>query len=216
MIKKSNLSIGVLLLVFSLVSCVSRGLIGYTVSRFKHSEVGRAFLKDNSEKDLEKVLAFIHDPVRNFPDVQRVADVCSYIEAYGRFISETNEDPVGYLNLTYAHFMIATDEIVPILTYLILNCHNAILSEGFADRYTRLFEGSPEIFIRDLKRRPNWKHVVDEVVGGDWQAFKKGLDKLGNAGFELELKNYVLSHYGNSREDLRKAALSPCAGGVPK
>ena len=195
MIKKSNLSIAVLLLVFSLGSCASGGLIGYTVSRFKHSGVGRAFLKDHSEKDLKKVLAFVHDPVRNFPDVQRVADMCSYINAYGHFVSEKNEDPVGYLNLIHAHFLIATDENVPILTYLILNCHNAILSEGFADRYTRLFEGSPEVFVRDLERRPNWKRVVDEVVGGDWQAFKRGLDKLGNTGFELELKNYVLSHY---------------------
>jgi hypothetical protein len=195
LIRKFNLSIGALLLACFFISCVSRELIGYAINKFKQTEVGRSFLKDHSEKDLVKVLAFIQDPVRNFPDVQSVADVCSYMHAYAQYISETNDDAIGYLTFFSTHFRIATDENVPILDYLMLNCHNAFLMDAIADYYTKLFAVSPEIFVKDLKRRANWKRIVDEAGAGDWRAFKEGLAKLGNAGFERELKNYALSVY---------------------
>jgi hypothetical protein len=193
--REFNTSIGIPLLVSLFLSCGLNAQTRNVVGKFKQSEVGRAFLKNHSEKDLEKVLAFIQDPVRNFPDVQRVTNLCSYIHAYGQYITEKNDDPAGYLTTFSMCFRVATDENVPILTYLILNCHNAILSEGFADEYTKLFAVSPEIFVKDLKRRANWKTVVFLAGGGNWELFKQGLAKLGNSGFELELKNYALSMY---------------------
>jgi len=156
--------------------------------------VGRGFLKNHTEKNLAIVLSFERDPLRNFRDVQRVADVCSYIYAYANYLAETKQkDEAGYMNFFSKHFRIATDENVPILTYLVLNCHNAFLGESFMGQYTDLFGASPEIFIKDLKRRANWKQVVDEARVGNWRAFEEGLAKLGNSGFELELKNYVAS-----------------------
>jgi hypothetical protein len=151
-------------------------------------------MTNHSEKDLERVLAFLQDPVRNFRSVQRVADECSYEYAYANYLAETKQkDDAGYLTFFSTRFRIATDDNVPILTYLLLNCHNAFLGESLADRYTVLFKSSPEIFIKDLRRRKNWKQIVDETRGGDWQAFREGLAKLGDSGFELEFKNYVLS-----------------------
>ena len=192
--KKPILFIGLPLLICSFLSCVSDARTRNIVSKFKQTEVGRGFLINHSEKDLEKVLAFLQDPLRNFHSVQRVADVCSYEYAYAKYLAETKQkDDAGYLKFFSTHFRVATDDNVPILTYLILNCHNAFLGEALVDRYTMLFGSSPEIFIKDLRRRTNWKHIVDETRAGNWQAFKEGLAKLGDSGFELELKNYVLS-----------------------
>jgi hypothetical protein len=149
---------------------------------------------DHSERDFEKVLAFLQDPLRNFQGVQRVANVCSYIGAYVSYLAQTKQkDDAGYMDFFSKHFRIATDDNVPILNYLMLTCHDAFLMEAIADRYTVLFKVSPEIFAKDLRRRANWKQIVDRAGGGDWRAFKEGLAKLGNSAFELELKNYVLS-----------------------
>ncbi|MGZ7065707.1 MAG: hypothetical protein ACXVI6_05055, partial [Candidatus Aminicenantales bacterium] len=128
MTKEFHLFIGIPMLVCSFLSCASDAQIRNTVSKFKQSEVGRAFLINHSEKDLEIVLSFQRDPLRNFQDVQRVADVCSYIYAYARYLAETKQkDDAGYMDFYSKHFRIATDENVPVLTYLVLNCHNAFL-----------------------------------------------------------------------------------------
>jgi hypothetical protein len=164
------------------------------VAKFKHSEVGKVFLRDHSEKNLETVVAFLQDPMRNFRRVQGVADVCSYIYAYANYLTETKEkDEAGYHDLGIKYFRVATDKNVPILTYLVMNCHNAFLEESFVDEYTMLFGATPEVFVRDLRRRPNWRQVVDQVRGGYWGAFKDGLAKLGNSEFERQLKDYALS-----------------------
>jgi hypothetical protein len=156
--------------------------------------VGRAFLINHPEKDLEIVLSFQRDPLRNFQDVQRVADVCSYIGAYASYLAETKQkDDAGYMEFYSKHFRIATDDNVPILNYLILTCHDAFLMESIAGKYTELFGASPEIFVKDLRRRANWKWIVGRASGGNWRAFMGGLAKLGNSGFELELKKYALS-----------------------
>jgi hypothetical protein len=192
--KKLNLFIGVPLLVCSFLSCASDAQTRNIVSKFKQTERGRVFLMDHSERDLEKVLAFLQDPLRNFQGVQRVADVCSYIGAYVIYLAETKQkDDAGYIKFFSTHFRIATDANVPILSYLMLNCHDDFLMEAIVGRYTELFGVSPEIFVKDLRRRANWKRIVDEAGTGDWRAFKEGLAKLGNSEFELELKNYVAS-----------------------
>jgi len=192
--KKLVLAVGLSFLLCAFLLSGQHGQIGDIVNKFKHSEVGRVFLRDHSEKNLETVLAFLQDPVRNFRRVQAVADVCSYIYAYVRYLAETKEnDDAGYKRFYRTHFRIATDDNVPILIYLVLNCHNALFMEELTDRYTVLFKESPEVFIRDLRRRANWRQVVDEIRGGNWGAFKDGLAKLGNSGFERELKNYALA-----------------------
>jgi hypothetical protein len=149
---------------------------------------------DHSERDFEKVLAFLQDPLRNFQGVQRVANVCSYIGAYVSYLAQTKQkDDAGYMDFFSKHFRIATDDNVPILNYLILNCHDAFLEESLVGHYTELFGASPKIFVKDLRRRANWKRIVDECRAGDWRAFMGGLAKLGNSGFEQELKKYALS-----------------------
>lgn len=194
--KERILFIGLSLLICSFLLCAPDARTRIIVSKFKQSEVGKAFLINHSEKDLEIVLSFQRDPLRNFQDVQRVANVCSYIYAYANYLAETKQkDDAGYLDFFSKHFRIATDDNVPILTYLLLNCNNAFLGEALADRYTTLFGSSPKIFIKDLRRRKNWKQIVDETRAGNWQAFEEGLAKLGDSGFELELKNYVLSMF---------------------
>jgi hypothetical protein len=194
-LKKKLISfIGLPLFMCSFLLCASDARTRIIVSKFKQSEVGRAFLINHSEKDLEIVLSFQWDPLRNFQKVQRVANVCSYIWAYAGYLAETKQkDDAGYLDFFSKHFRIATDDNVPILTYLLLNCNNAFLGEELSDVYTTLFGSSPKIFIKDLRRRKNWKQIVDETRAGNWRAFKEGLAKLGDSGFELELKNYVLS-----------------------
>lgn len=176
MTKKSDLFIGVPLFVCILVSCVSGGQTRSIVSKFKQSEVGRAFLINHSEKDLEIVLSFQRDPLRNFEDVQRVADVCSYIYAYANYLAETKQkDDAGYMGFFSKRFRIATDENVPVLTYLVLNCHNAFLMEAIADRYTVLFKVSPEIFVKD--------HGTQELRLVHFQVImdKKRMDALANS-----------------------------------
>lgn len=186
--------IGIPLLVCSFLSCASDAQTRNIVSKFKQTEAGRAFLMNHSERDLEAALAFLHDPARNFQGVQRVANVCSYLGAYVSYLAETKQkDDAGYMDFFSKHFRIATDDNVPVLNFLMLTCHDAFLMEMIGDHYTKLFGASPEIFVRDLRRRANWKWIVGRASGGNWRAFMGGLAKLGNSGFEQELKKYALS-----------------------
>jgi hypothetical protein len=177
-----------------LVTCFANKQARDTARRFKETNVGRAFLANHSQKDLEIVLRFLRDPLTNFRDVQSLPDICSYIYAYANYLAESKgDDTAGYLVFLSTNFRTANEENVPVLTYLIMNCRNAFLGEAFADRYAVLFETSPSIFVKDLMKRRNWKQVVNELRGGNWGAFKAGLAKLGDSPFELELKSYVLS-----------------------
>ncbi len=194
MTKKCVLSIGLGLLICSLLyGSDSDTQARNAVGKFKQSEVGRVFLRDHSEKDLEKVAAFLRDPVANFRGVRSVGDICAYVHAYAQYISETGDDPAGYLKFLSRHFRVATKDNVPILTYLVLNCRNAFLSEAWIAHYAELLRDYPRLFAEDLSRRKNWKRIVEEASMDDPQAINEGLAKLGQSKFELALKSCVSS-----------------------
>ncbi len=209
MTKKCVLSIGLGLLICSLLyGSDSDTQARNAVGKFKQSEVGRVFLRDHSEKDIEKVVAFLRDPVANFRGVRSVGDVCAYIHAYAQYVSETGDDPAGYLKFLSRHFRVATKDNVPILTYLVLNCRSAFLSEAWVAHYAELFRDYPGLFAEDLSRRKNWKRIVEEVSMDDPQAIEEGLAKLGQSKFERALKSYFLSISKSSGGNGTKAILS--------
>jgi hypothetical protein len=78
------------------------------------------------------------------------------------------------------------------LAFLLLNdsaCGH--WGEELADCYTILFGKDPVPFVKDLKKRADWRSVVDSLQSGSGSEFMRGVSKLGNSMFERELRSYL-------------------------
>jgi hypothetical protein len=164
------------------------------ISAYKETDEGVAFLKKHKELDLLNVVLFLQYPSEYFCRIQRIHDLCSFMWAIEMFLyQQRNMEFDGFFGFVRRNFQVASTENVPILTYLILNCEHAYFAEELVNVYSKLFEKQYVLFIEDLKRRNDWKRIINGMPAGDWNAFKRGLAKLGNSKFELELKEYASS-----------------------
>jgi hypothetical protein len=81
-----------------------------------------------------------------------------------------------------------------VITFLVLNCYSAVYGELLDDLYMDLFGSHTELFIKQLKKRGDWKRIVDRGTASMRQ-FVVVINNLGNSDFEKELKEYLFTRY---------------------
>lgn len=192
MSKKALLLIPVILFFRVVFSCDFQD-VNEQIKELSATQYGRQFLAMHSEADLKKVILFLRSPVEYFDSIKPIQNYCEYIFIYRRFINESKKFPSDfYSKFLQENFASINKEKVPILTFLLLGCQeSALFGEVLADVYTVLFESNPDVFVEDLKKRKDWKRVIDTLAPGSWAAFQSGLKKLGNSEFEKEIKAYI-------------------------
>lgn len=165
------------------------------IKELSATEYGRQFLVTHSVANMKKVILFLQRPVEYFGSIKPVNDFCEYVFIYRRYINESKKLPSDFYDqFLRNNFASINKKNVPILTFLLLGCQkSALFGEVLADAYTVLFESNPEIFVEDLKKREDWKRVIDALASGSWPALQAGLNKLGDSEFEKAIKAYVSS-----------------------
>ena len=163
------------------------------IKELSATEYGRQFLATHSIANMKKIILFLQCPVEYFDCIKPVNNFCEYIFIYRRYINESKKLPSDFYDqFLRNNFASINKNNVPILTFLLLGCQeSALFGEVLADVYTVLFESNPEIFVEDLKKREDWKHVIDALASGSWPALQAGLNKLGDSEFEKAIKAYV-------------------------
>jgi len=148
----------------------------------------------NSEEALEKVILFVNDPLK-YSDLPHAMDgyqLWNYIYLYDSFLFQTKKSKVEFFFFQQLDTLTKTmnDEKVMLVTTLFINCHGALYCEGLCGYYTELFGRYPALFVKDLKKRNDWKRIIGDLAPGDYEAMKAGLAKLGDSKFERELKEF--------------------------
>ena len=155
---------------------------------------GREFFNDHSEENMYKIMSFVHDPTEHFPGIQDIKDWCSYIQMCDRYLINVKRKRIGCFGTLMRHFLDVDGDKVVVLTFLISTGRSCgLYLEALSARYSRLFSSNPTIFVEDLKKRKDWRDIVETLQVGDWNAFKTGLTKLGDSEFEKGLKSYASS-----------------------
>jgi hypothetical protein len=163
------------------------------IENIKKTDYGREFLQSHSETNMEKMILFSRDPVKFFPHIQDIKDWCSYLGLYEEYMRVELKSSYS-LMISWARdkFIKADDDSAAILAFLLLNDNDCgHWGEELADRYTILFGEDPVPFMKDLKKRANWRSLVDSLESGSWDALMEGAAKLGDSMFERELRSYL-------------------------
>jgi hypothetical protein len=127
-----------------------------------------------------------------FDKIKKIKNFFEYIEVFDRYSQEKyhkNESIIS--TFLEKHFQVINRKKADILNYLIL-ISDGMYAEYFADKYTILFESYSLVFIKTLKNR-DWKGIVNRLDAGNWQAFRLGVEKLGDSEFETNFKKYVFA-----------------------
>jgi len=152
---------------------------------------GNDFYKHYTERDLEKFLHFLGDPVHYFSEIQDIPNLGPYFEIYESYLEIKNGvREVALSNFLDQHFKTINCAKASILVFLLQHT-NGIYSEITSSWYARLFSTQSKVLIRDLKKRVNWKEVVASLIPGDPVDFRSAVEALGNSSFEREFKHYV-------------------------
>lgn len=172
--------------------------ITFVIKEIKETDEGRSFLMTHDEETLRISIAFLQNPEKYFSSFRYIPNPCEYFWAYQMFRfskREIDQDLVLYdfFDCLGKYFDTIDPVRVSMLSHLILVCNAAIFEEALADRYSKQFEKSPKIFISDLKKRRDWRKIIEHLLSGDWRAFKAGVSSLGSSPFERELQAYVAS-----------------------
>jgi hypothetical protein len=193
--KKQALSIVAMISVLCAIlsGCVGKD-IKEQIRELRGTEYGRRFFEKHSTKDMENVILFLRDPIGNFNQIRNIKDLFSYISIYDAFMIKSKRSAEGPFDpFLRKNFKMIDEKKASILIFMVLAPGGGVFKELLADKFTKLFESNYFVFIKILKKMPNWRLVVDEVGSGDWAAFKAGLEKLGDSPFEKEFKEYVLA-----------------------
>jgi len=192
---KKGVSIVVVISVLCAIlgACADRN-IKEQIRELRNTEDGRIFFEKHSTKDMENVILFLKDPTRYFSRIRNIGDLFSYIGEYDAFMITSKRSTEGQFNpFLRKHFQTVDEKRARILIFMVLAPRGGVFKEMVTDEFTKLFESHYYVFIKILKRMPNWKLLVDELGAGDWDAFKAGLEKLGDTAFEKEFKEYVFA-----------------------
>jgi hypothetical protein len=162
------------------------------IKEIKKLEYGANFLKGHSEKKLYQIRLFADNPTKYFGHVQNIKDWCAYFEIWDHYLSTVKNIRKGCFETLLGHFSEVDGEKVAILDFLIVNDSTCgFYAESLSYYYTILFSKHPEIFIKDLEKRRDWKDIIKTLYSGEWGAFETTVSKLGDSEFEQELKAYV-------------------------
>lgn len=161
------------------------------IESLKLTEYGREFFIQYSEKDLEHLILFLKNPKRYFSKVQNIGSLWSYIGVYQRFLRETHEIEGSIWGaFLEAHYQNIDKKKLSVLTFLLLAAPPGVSKASFADIYVKFFNSNPGLFVRDLKKREDWKRIVDGLLNYG-SSLTMGLNRLSNTAFEIELKTYI-------------------------
>ncbi len=163
------------------------------IEELKATEYGKEFLVQYSEEDLEIAMLFLRDPLNLFERTRNIQHLWPYFWVYQKFLRDTyglETDIWG--PFLEEHFHRIDERRLRILTFLFINAPPGSAKELFADVYIKQFNCFPAVYVRYLKKRKNWKGLVDELSASD-SSWATGLKKLGNTAFEKEFKEYVSS-----------------------
>jgi len=165
---------------------------------------GPPFFDKIPPQTLETVILFLQRPTKFFGDIRGIGLLQGYISLYGRYMHETR----GTNSLIMAtfldkHFKTMDNQKVLIMTHLLLCCSDGLNGSLLASSYIDLFKLYPKVFIRTLKKRSDWRRVVDEFLPEDPDKFIASMEKLGNSKYEKEFKEYVFSRYQFIKDRLR-------------
>lgn len=87
-------------------------------------------------------------------------------------------------------------EIVIYLYRHLSGCYGEIVNK------TRMiFSLQPKLFVRALECEPGWRSMIDGL-SLNWESFSPGLSRLGDSGFEREVKDYALSLHGEREQKI--------------
>lgn len=162
---------------------------------------GREFFIDHSEEGMYRIMTFVLEPAVHFEDIQGIRDWCAYIQLWDLYLLRIKKEKIGAFGILIGYFTNSDPEKATLLTSLLASSQNyGLYQEALSTRYSRLFSANPKPFIDILMRRQDWKHVIEMLQVGDWQAFKTGLTKLGHSEFENSLRSYALELENRDRE----------------
>jgi hypothetical protein len=162
------------------------------ITDLKKTQYGTVFFNNHSENDFKLMINFMDNPICNFDKIKKIKNFFEYIEVFDRYSQEKyhkNESIIS--TFLEKHFQVINRKKADILNYLIL-ISDGMYAEYFADKYTILFESYSLVFIKTLKNR-DWKGIVNRLDAGNWQAFRLGVEKLGDSEFETNFKKYVFA-----------------------
>jgi hypothetical protein len=164
--------------------------------------------KVDSEEALEKVILFVENPLK-YVSVVRGIDHKSLVRnklLYETFLYETKRatDGMYFYSQLLSISRTMSKEKVSLMTFVLLDCCDALEGEAIAGLYARLFMANTRMFIKFLKGRSDWKQVVNEF--GNFNADQTGtiLNNLGDSEFEKEFKEYVFTKYPFIKEYMKK------------
>lgn len=185
-----------IILILALFNCDSyrknKELISESRKKYKFVE---EFLTKYPEENLILIMNFIDNPVNHFDEIKNISQLFSYFEILDRLASTdkklSNFWFGNFLSINFREKKVTLKEI-EILTFLLLSS-DGYSGEMLADKYTKLFSKSTDVFISYLSKRSDWKRIVNLLGAGDWQVFKTSAEKLGDSGFEGEFKRFVLA-----------------------
>lgn len=168
------------------------------IINLKLREYGKDFFIQYSEKDLEHLILFLKNPKRYFSKIQNIRSLWAYIGVYQRFLRETHEIEGSIWGLFLeTHYQNIDKKKLSVLTFLFLAAPPGVSKASFADIYVKFFNSDPDLFVQDLKKREDWKHIVDELLNYG-SSLTMGLDRIANSVFETDLKTYISSHKNRS------------------
>lgn len=170
-------------------------------------------LKIASEDALQKAILFIEDPNANFrlTNGMNMSEFWENCRLYERFMYDTNRTRSGFYLYERLRAVTAemSEEKASLMTFLILNCPAAAYKELLTDLYMKLFACHAGLFIDQLKKRQDWKRVVDELDSASANRVRSVVDSLGDSDFEKEFKKYILEeHHPIIREDIQGERIS--------
>jgi hypothetical protein len=126
--------------------------------------------------------------------MQNIRSLWAYIGVYQRFLRETHEiEGSIWGSFLETHYQNIDKKKLSILTFLFLAAPPGVSKASFADIYVKFFNSNPDLFVQDLKKREDWKRIIDDLLNYG-SSLTMGLDRLANTVFEIELKTYINSH----------------------
>jgi hypothetical protein len=171
----------------------SPGLLELGASAFeKEVKAYATSLHEEREGKLGDVAAFLSDPVANFDKVRHLDDLCLWIGRYDRSLFEAGVRNYRSLSSFFQkNFHEIDEKKVEILIHMNIHCGSGGLNgEILGSQTARIFRDYPQMFIEALEKNRDWKKFINGITIG-WRDFSEGLAKLGDSGFEQEIRKYV-------------------------
>lgn len=179
--------------------------------------------KITSEDTLRKTINFVENPGDYFYQI-RTLDMTQFwdsIRIYDAFMYDNKKATIFYFHKRLSDFYgvghwhgVNASVDISIITFLLLNCPSGDYGGLIKDLYLYTFASYWHSFIPQLKKRRDWKLIVDEFGAERTEQIEMVMIRLGKSEFEKELREYLLTRYPTLRESVEKKKLRPMELGL--